>query len=154
MMIIGRITKDADSSFWGVEIDAVGGNTQGRSRKEAFEMAADLIETMVNRRGFKVTVTDYPAGGDGAVLIESSDPAALAAYVLRYQRAAHGLSLADVQKRLGASSRTIYKRYETGESVPTIGKYYELLAAVAPEMTLVFGERGTAVKGKTKAEKR
>lgn len=155
MMLIGRVTKDEASSLWAVEISAIGGHTQGRSRKEALEMAADLVEEMVkenfDRPRFKATATDYPAAGDDAILIESNDPAIVAAFVLKYQRESHGLSLADVRKRLGSSSRTIYYRCERGMSVPTIGRYYELLAAVAPEMTLVFGERDGAVKRKGKA---
>lgn len=152
-MLIGRVTKDEGSQLWAVEISAVGGHTQGRSRKEAFEMAADLVKEMVkdkfDRPRFKATAADYPAAGDDAILIETNDPAVVAAYVLWFQRTTHGLSLADVRKRLGSSSRTIYYRCERGTSVPTIGRYYELLAAVAPEMTLVFGDRGEAVKRKS-----
>jgi transcriptional regulator with XRE-family HTH domain len=97
---------------------------------------------LINRPGFKVTVSDE---GDGdQVLVEANEPAALAAYVLKYQREVHGLSLAQVAKALGASSRNAYARYEQGASVPTLDKFAELLRAVAPEVTLIMGTRKPA----------
>ena len=30
--------------------------TQGRTKKEAYEMVADMLETMVNKEGFKIDV--------------------------------------------------------------------------------------------------
>ncbi|MHB1847073.1 MAG: helix-turn-helix domain-containing protein, partial [Deltaproteobacteria bacterium] len=45
-------------------------------------------------------------------------------------REAHGLSLAEVSRRLGQRSRNAYARYEQGLSVPTIDKLEKLLSAV------------------------
>lgn len=142
MMLLGRIAKE-EGSLWSAEVEAIGAFTQGRSRAEAFEMLADLVETMVERAGFRVKVTDLGKGSDGSsqVLVDANEPALLAAQVLKYQREVHGLSLADVAKLLGASSRNAYASYEQGRTEPTISKYRELLRAVAPEMTLVVGPR-------------
>lgn len=71
----------------------------------------DAFEDVVNRDGFKVTVTALD--GD-EVSVDASDPALLLAVVLRYQREAHHLSLGDVAKRIGARSRNAYARYEHG----------------------------------------
>lgn len=101
-------------------------------------MLADAFESLIDRPGFKVTVVDE--GGE-SVAIEANEPAALAAYVLRYQREVHGLTLAQVAKTLGASSRNAYARYEQGASVPTLDKFSELLRAVAPEVMLIIGTR-------------
>src|SRR5678816_1976119 len=76
-----------------------------------------------------------------AVIVEPSDPVWLAAAVLKYQRARNGMSLADVAKSLGAASRNAYASYEQGAREPTLGKFRELLEAVAPEMTLILGPR-------------
>ena len=102
----------------------------------------DAVQAVVNHDGFAVAVSKY---GDGdEVLVEPSDSAALAAYMLKYQRETHGLSLADVAKKLGASRRTAYARYEQGDVAPSIDKLNELLAAVAPDMALIVGLRKPA----------
>jgi transcriptional regulator with XRE-family HTH domain len=92
-----------------------------------------------------VVIVDYPAGGDGAVLITANDPAALAARVLKYQREVHQLTLADVAKKLGASSLNSYAAYEQGKREPSLSKMAELLSVVAPEMALTIGPRTPAV---------
>ncbi len=56
----------------------------------------------------------------------------------------HKLSLADVAKKMGASSLNAYAAYEQGKREPSLSKLRELLAAVAPEMVLTVGPRTTA----------
>src|SRR5262245_41721191 len=126
MMLIGRLSK-ATGRWWAAEVPVAGVYTQGRSRRNAAAMLADAFESLINRPGFKVTVLDDDDGEQ--VFITANEPAALAAYVLKYQREVHGLSLAQVAKVLGASSRNAYARYEQGESVPTLDKFTELLHA-------------------------
>ena len=142
MMLIGRLSKET-GTWWAAEAPVAGVYTQGRSRKDAAAMLADAFESLINRPGFKVTVIDDD-DSDDLVFIEANEPAALAAYVLKYQREVHGLSLAQVAKALGVSSRNAYARYEQGESVPTLDKFAELLRAVAPEVTLIIGTRKPA----------
>ena len=48
--------------FWLAEIPLLDGMTQGRSRKEALAMAADWLETMVNREGFRAEVCPRKGG--------------------------------------------------------------------------------------------
>lgn len=156
MMLVGRIAKE-EGPFWSAEVEAIGAFTQGRSRSEAFEMLADLVETMVERPGFQVTVTAAGRATDGAihVLVDANEPALLAAQVLKYQREVHGLSLADVARTLGASSRNAYASYEQGRTEPTLSKYRELLHAVAPELALIVEPRiGTLAKRKPARAKR
>jgi hypothetical protein len=142
-MIIGRVAKQ-EGPFWSAEAELLGAFTHGESRKEAFEVLAELIESMVDRPGFKVTIGAYPAGGEGAVLVSSTEPGLLAAQVLKYQREVHQLTLAEVAKRLGAASLTSYAAYEQGKREPSLGKMSELLAVVAPELALTIGPRTTA----------
>ena len=157
MMLIGRISK-AEGQWWLAECDAIGGITQGKSRKDACVMLADLIQVMardeLERIGLEVTVTEAAPLGSNAfeVLVTSNDPAALAALVLRHQRQNHGMSLADVAVKLGLSSRNAYARYEQGQSVPTIDKFLELLRAVAPEMTVIIGPRDRRAAMKKRAK--
>ena len=146
-MLIGKIMKD-EGSLWGVEVEAIGAWTQGRSRRDAEAMLVDLVETMfateLNRSDCEVTVTEIGSEGLNAytVLVEASEPALLAALVLKYQRTVHGLTLAEVAKMLGTANRSAYASYEQGRREPSLSKFRELLAAVAPEMTLTVGRRG------------
>jgi predicted transcriptional regulator len=140
-MLIGRIAKE-EGSLWSAEVAAIGAFTQGTSRKDAASMLAEVIELMIDRPGFKVTVTEIGEDRGGiAVLIDATEPSGLAAQVLKYQREVHGLSLADVAKLLGTSSRNAYASYEQGRTEPTLGKFRELLMAVAPDMALTVGPR-------------
>lgn len=140
MMLVGRIFK-ASGAFWAAEAPMIGVFTQGTSRADAEAMLIDAVQEVVHREGFAVSV-DRRDGDE--VLVTANVPAALAAYVLKYQRETNGLSLADVAKKLGASSRNAYASYEQGRVEPSLSKYIELLAAVAPDMALIVGERKSA----------
>jgi len=135
MRLKGCIWKDVKS--WLAEVAMLDATTQGYSRAEALRMVADLVQTMVDKKGFLVNV--FP-GDRGTFEIGSDDVAALVAVILRRQREKHRLSLSEVARRLGSRSKTAYARYEQGRSVPTIEKLFELLAAVAPGEDFVFGE--------------
>ena len=103
--------------------------TQGRTRKEALEMAADWLETMVDRPKFKASV--HP-GKKGAFELAGSDVRSMIRILLRRKREAHGLSLSEVAERLGAKSRNEYARYEQGLSMPSLEKLERLLHALDP----------------------
>jgi DNA-binding XRE family transcriptional regulator len=134
--LTGRIWREG--RFWLAEVPMLDALTQGRSEAEALRTLADLVETMADRDGFRATVS---RGAGPSIEMGSTDPAVLAAVLLRRQREKHGLSLADVARRLGARSKTAYARYEQGDSVPTLSKFFELLAAVVPGARFVLEER-------------
>jgi hypothetical protein len=106
-------------------------------------MIADAIETLVNKKGFRVEV--FP--GDGEYFeVGSPNVAALTALLLRRQRVKRGLTLSDVTKRMGARSLNSYARYEQGRSVPSIERLRQLLAAVSQGGEFVLaGSRGKRV---------
>jgi DNA-binding XRE family transcriptional regulator len=139
MRLSGRIWKDG--KFWLAEVPMLDAMTQGYSAREALRMIADLVETMADRKGLKIAV--FP-GPRGVSEIDSEDAATLVAVMLRRQREKHGVSLAEVARRLGARSKTAYARYEQGRSVPTVGKLFELLAAVAPGEDFVLQQSAAA----------
>ena len=82
-MLIGHIQRHG--RCWVAESEIVGAFTQGRSRTEAMENLAEVIELRVNRSGFKAKVSDLEKEGRDVfrVLVEPSEPAWLAAAVLR-----------------------------------------------------------------------
>jgi len=141
MRFVGRVFKVG--RYWAIEVPILGVVTQGRTRKEAFEMVADAIEVLVNKRGFRVEV--FP--GDGEYFeVGSANVAALTALLLRRQRVKRGLTLSDVTKRMGARSLNSYARYEQGRSVPSIKRLSQLLAAVSQGGEFVLVEsRGKRV---------
>lgn len=126
MRLEGRVWKD--KKHWLVEVPMLDVMTQGRTRKEALEMLADAVGSLVNRQGFKL---DVHAGAGQAVDVGANDVAALTALLLRRQREMRGLSLADASRLLNQSSRNAYARYEQGKSVPTVEKLDHLLTALS-----------------------
>jgi len=94
----GRIKKDG--RFWLVEIPAFDALTQGRTKREAFAMAEDLIETMAGARGFRAAV--YPTGGE-TFEIGANRIGVLMALLLRRQRERQGLTLAQAAEKIGAA---------------------------------------------------
>ena len=133
MRIYGKVYKEG--KFWLAEIPILDAMTQGRTRNEAFMMVKDLLETLVDRPGFAITV--YP-GKHGDFEVSSSDTRIIISLLLRRQRERSGLSLAQAAERLGAKSQSVYARYERGASVPTIERLSELLQAVSPDRDFVL----------------
>ena len=133
MRFEGRLAKDG--KYWLAEIPALDAVTQGRTKREAYAMAKDLIETMADDPGFRVTV--YPRGKE-AFEIGANHTGALVALLLRRQRERQGLSLAEAARRLGQRSRNAYARYEQGRAMPTVEKLDRLLEAIAPHQTIVW----------------
>ena len=133
MRIYGRVYKDG--RFWLAEVPILDAMTQGYTRKEAFSMVKDLLETLANRPGFTVTV--HP-GKRGHLEVSSNDSRGLIGLLLRRQRERSGLSLAEAAERLGAKSRNAYARYERGNTMPSLEKLTELYQAVAPGKDIVL----------------
>jgi len=139
MRLAGRVFKVG--RYWAVEVPILAVVTQGRTRKEAYEMIADAVEALANREGFRV---DVHAGQDGYFEIGSDQPGVLTALLLRRERLRSGLSLAEVAAKLGAVSVNTYARYEQGRAVPSIQKLSQLLSAVAPHGDFVLVESSVA----------
>lgn len=135
MRLAGCVFKSG--KFWVIEVPILDIVTQGHSKKEAFEMIVDAIETLVNKKDFKVAV--FP-GEDSYFEVASDDVAELTAFLLRRQRMKHGLTLVEVSKRLGAKSHNSYARYEQGRSVPTVDKFDQLLSALSRDNDIVLSE--------------
>ena len=99
MRLAGHVFKSG--RYWAIEIPILSIVTQGRTKKEAYEMIADAIESLVNKEGFVIDL--YPGKGQYFEL-SSTDLATLTAFLLRRLRMKQGLTLVEVSKRLGAKS--------------------------------------------------
>ena len=133
MRFEGRVKKD--DKFWLVEIPAFDAFTQGRTKREALEMAKDLLETMADAPGFEVTL--HP-GCKNVFEVGANHLRVFVALLLRRQRESRGVTLAEAAARLGQNSRNAYARYEQGKAIPTVEKLEQLLAAVAPDQRIVW----------------
>lgn len=125
MRLEGNMSKQG--KYWAADVPLIGVFTQGRTKKEAYDMVADAIEAVINKEGFQVTV--YP-GRDGYFEVGAQDQRALIAYLLRWQRAKSGLTLNEVSRRMGMKSHNAYARYEQGKAMPTIEQLNRLFSAV------------------------
>ena len=123
--------------YWAIEVPILGIATQGRSKKDAFIMMADAVETLVNKKGFSVDI--YPGKGD-YFEIGSGDEATLAAFLLKRERLKSGLSLAEVAARLGIRSINGYARYEQGRSMPSFKQLGKIFSALTPTHDFVISE--------------
>ena len=135
MRFSGKLYKDG--KFWLAEIQILDLMTQGHTKKEAYEMVADMLETLVNKEGFKIAVFKGP---NNTFEVGSLEPKHMISLLLQRKREISGLSLSQVADRLGVSSRNTYARYEQGKSVPTVEKLNELLHAVCPKTDIVINE--------------
>ena len=135
MRFDGRVFRAG--KHWAIKVPILGVASQGRTKKDAYAMIADAIESLVNRATFRIVV--HPGKGQ-YFEIGASDEAALTAFLLRRTRLRAGLTLAEAAKRLGAKSLNAYARYEQGRAVPTVVKLSKLLSAVAPARDFVLVE--------------
>ncbi|MFH0728982.1 MAG: helix-turn-helix domain-containing protein [Pseudomonadota bacterium] len=135
MRFSGKIYKDGN--FWLAEIPILDLMTQGRTKKEAFEMVADMLESLLNKKDFKVMVYKK---SKNSFEVGSLEPKHMISLLLQRKRELSGLSLSQVANLLGVSSRNTYARYERGRSVPTVEKLDELLHAVCPHSDIVIEE--------------
>lgn len=135
MRFSGQICKDG--KFWLAEIPILDLMTQGRTEKEVYEMTADMLESMVDKEGFRIEVF---RGSDNRFEVGSSETGHTISLLLQRKREIGGLSLSQAASRLGTSSSDTYARYEQGRSVPTVEKLSELLHAVCPKADIVIDE--------------
>jgi predicted transcriptional regulator len=135
MRFSGKIYKDG--KFWLAEIPILDLMTQGRTKKEAYEMIADMLESLLNKKDFKVVVYKKSKESFEVGSLESKHMISL---LLQRKREISGLSLSQVANLMGVSSRNSYARYEQGRSVPTVEKLHELLHAVSPNSDIVIEE--------------
>ena len=96
MRMQGRVYEKG--GFWLAEVPILDAMTQGTSKEDALYMVKDMVEALVNRPGFSVTVHSCP--GDD-IELESGDVRALAALSLQRHRARNGLPLLGAARRLG-----------------------------------------------------
>ena len=135
MRFEGRVWKDRGSKYWLAEVPLLDVMTQGTSKSKAYEMIADAIQSLINKKGFRADVRSL--GGE-CFTVGANQETALMALMLKRQREAHRLTLQEVASRLGQKSANAYARYEQGKSVPTVEKLNQLMRAIDPNFEPVL----------------
>jgi DNA-binding XRE family transcriptional regulator len=125
MKIEGKLIRAG--KWWAVEIPLLKIYTQGKSRKDAYCMAKDAIESIIDEKDFTVTVTE---GLADTFMVGSSNDTLFMALALKQQRSSLHLSVRDVAKNLGSNSPAAYSRYEQGKVKPSLEKFSQLLKAI------------------------
>jgi len=125
MKIEGKLFRAG--KWWAVEVPLLQIYTQGKNRKDAYFMAKDAIESIVDEKECAVTVVEGPAN---TFTVGSSNDTLLMALALKQQRSSRHLSIRDVAKKLGSNSPASYSRYEQGKVKPSLDKFSQLLKAI------------------------
>ncbi len=133
MRIQGKLTRSG--SWWAVEIPLLLLFTQGKTKKEAYEMAKDAVESLINEAELGIEV--IPSDENG-FFIEMSESKQVLSAALKQNRMASGKTIREIVKILGQSSPTAYKRYELGKVEMSLQKFYELMSAIRTDMKPVI----------------
>lgn len=129
MKFKGELEKDG--KYWLATFPTLDIMTQGMSKKEAYEMAADLIKS---KSPLEIEVVVDKVGKFGFE-VGSNNTKAMIAILLTCLRRKSGLSHAQVAERLG-TSRSVYARYEKGRAMPSVEKLEDLLSCVSAELSV------------------
>lgn len=137
MTIEGYLTppKGKKNPYWSVEIPLLEIYTQGKTEKAAYAMAADAVEALVNKEGFRVIVTPRKKH---TFALRSEDTPTFLAFILSRLRSTHQLTAREVAERLESSSPNRYARYEQGKTMPKLDTLQDLLKAINSDLELVL----------------
>ena len=140
MVFTGNIFKSG--SFWVVDVPSFEISTQGRSKKEAFEMIADAIQCHVDHPGFKIIITPVEKkmrfSKTETFTVASNNESELISLFLKRQRQLNKLTVRQVAKKLGYASPSAYAQYETGKHIPGLEKISKFIAAMNPKAHFAF----------------
>ena len=136
MKFEGKLVKEKGEKYWGVSFPEIGVFTQGKTKREAYEMIKEAIELIVDfDDDFKVDIEPIDST---SFFIIPNHIGPILALILKQKRIETGLTIKDVTMRLGQTSPNAYGRYETGKNIPTLKKFDELLTAINPKTSSVL----------------
>lgn len=133
MVVEGLVEKDG--KFWIAEIPFIDVMTQGKTKKEAYLMAADAVKELLELNYTEVIVYQ---GDSGKLYLQIENDDKLLPFVLKRQRELKNLSLREVAKMAGDVSHQPYYKYETGKRALSYKVFQKYLKAISG-MFLYFG---------------
>lgn len=99
----------------------------------------DLIDNIRDlAKQSEVDIDFVESEEDGKFYFEVKNVDKFLPIILKRTRLAKKMSIGDITKRLGFSSRNSYAQYEYGKTKLTFSKYLEFIEAMDPEMKVVL----------------
>ncbi|NRA68533.1 MAG: helix-turn-helix transcriptional regulator [Pseudobacteriovorax sp.] len=129
--IKAKITKEGD--LWLISIPAIDAVTQAHTRDELFPMLEDYIKEASEIEGIEF---DYRDNGAHDVDVFLSPEKKIIPWLLGEFRENADVTLEEAAKRLNVKGKNAYKRYQDGESVPSISKFSELLEVTGKRLMI------------------
>ncbi len=126
------------NKYWSVEIPVLEIYTQGKTQSDAYRMAKDAIESLVEEKNFCVEVTPI---SDQKFKITSDSYELFSRLILSRLRSENKLTLLAMARKLKTPSINTFARYEQGRAVPKVDTLEKLIQAINPnlEITLKVG---------------
>jgi len=136
MLFEGKIhAKKKGENFYSVELPELGVFTQGKNIKDCYKMVKEAVELMVDEKGFKIEVIPV---SKTKFMISGSDLRPLMALFLQDLRAKSGLTLKQIQKRLGLKSVNGYAQYEQAKALPGMNLLTDFVKAMKGDFDLIL----------------
>lgn len=98
-----------------------------------------LLETILETANGHHVGMEILSQNDTSFQLKVTDVDRFLPLILKRTRKAKKLSMGDVTKRLGYSSRNSYAQYEYGKTRMSFTKYLEIMQALDPERPMVMG---------------
>lgn len=134
MIIKGTAKKSG--KFYVVDMPAIEGYTQGRSRKEVLVMAVDWVRCMLNDEAFPATARWT---SDTEFELSSPCDAKLLSLMLKQKRQAARMTAQQAADKIGVASVAGYYKYERGTVMPSQRTLSKLCALVGVPADVVLG---------------
>jgi hypothetical protein len=126
----GNLTKS--DKWWAVDMPILDLHTQGKTKKEAYEMAIDVVKCMSPIESIELVITP---GESNSFEIGSNNTKAMVAILLKCRRQKSGMSIGQVASKLSLSSRNGYAKYEQGKNLPSVEKLEQMLDVMDASIT-------------------
>ncbi len=133
----GNIWKEG--KFWLAEIPFLNAMTQGHSKKEALDMAIDMVFELLDayfgsHKSIGISLHQENKKSDKFYIsgVNEHDVSLLLSLSLRRLREETGLTVRDVCKKLHFQSTRSYSKYEQGKTMPSVYTYDKLIKIIMP----------------------
>ena len=136
MKLKGKLKKDG--KFWLIEVPVLSAITQGRTKKEDFEMIEEYIINMSEEYFSKTLKLNITKLINNEFEIETNNTILLTALVLRSLRVSQDLTIKAISEKLGYSSVNGYAQYEQSKRELSCHKLSEMLSVLNPKVKLLI----------------
>lgn len=138
MMLRGRVYKNG--AHWLIECPALDAMSQAKTKREAYEMLVDWIQTALDQPKFEVAIIPDSATAEGFD-ISFVDFKPIMGLMIERTRQKHEMTLDDIAKHMGLKSRSNISHYETGKHALNLDKAQEIFDAMGYDVEISIKKR-------------